>query len=77
VFGNIGIPERLAFTVIGAPVNEVARLEGLTRDLGEPVLATDAFVCHLETPWRSLGRHEMRGVEATVELFAPPGQARP
>ena len=77
VFGNIGIPERLAFTVIGAPVNEVARLEGLTKDLGEPVLATDAFVCHLETPWRSLGRHEMRGVEATVELFAPPGQARP
>jgi adenylate cyclase len=77
VFGNIGIPERLAFTVIGAAVNEVARLEGLTKDLGEPVLATDAFARHLETPWRSLGRHEMRGVEATVELFAPPGQARP
>jgi adenylate cyclase len=77
VFGNIGIPERLAFTVIGTPVNEVARLEGLTKDLGEPVLATDAFARHLETPWRSLGRHEMRGVEAAVELFAPPGQARP
>ena len=72
VFGNIGIPERLAFTVIGAPVNEVARLEGLTKELDEPVLATEAFARHLERPWRSLGRHELRGVEAPMDLFAPP-----
>src|SRR5690606_38700736 len=72
VFGNIGVPERLAFTVIGAPVNEVTRLEGLTKELGEPVLATAAFADHLATPWRPLGRHPLRGVDGPVDLFAPP-----
>lgn len=72
VFGNIGVPERLAFTVIGAPVNVVARLEEATKTLGEPVLATAALAENLSRPWRSVGSHELRGIAGAMELFAPP-----
>ena len=37
---NIGVPQRLEFTVIGAAANEVARLEDLTKQYRRPVLAS-------------------------------------
>jgi adenylate cyclase len=33
MYGNIGVPERLQFTVIGAAANEASRLAGLCRRL--------------------------------------------
>ncbi|MFN8694487.1 MAG: adenylate/guanylate cyclase domain-containing protein, partial [Holosporales bacterium] len=38
ISGNIGIPERMDYTVIGSPVNEAAKLEEKTKVLGMPVL---------------------------------------
>lgn len=75
VFGNIGLPERVSFSVIGPTVNEVARLEALTKTLGHPVLATESFARHLPEDWVGLGRHQLRGVGASIEVFAPPGTA--
>ena len=72
VFGNIGVAERLSFTVIGTTVNEVSRLEDLTKSLGEDVLATEKFAKMLNVPWRSLGAHVLRGTPSPTELFAPP-----
>jgi adenylate cyclase len=72
MYGNIGVPERLQFTVVGPAANEVARLEGLTKVLDRPVLASAEFARNLDIPWRSLGRHELRGVGAPIEIFAPP-----
>ncbi len=74
VFGNIGVAERLSFTVIGATVNEVSRLEDLTKVLGEDVLATDAFAKMVDVPWRSLGAHILRGTTVATELFSPPAK---
>ena len=40
MYGNIGVPERLAFSAIGPTVIEVARIEKLTKTVGSRVLAT-------------------------------------
>lgn len=71
VFGNLGVPERLEFSVVGADVNRVARLEDLTKTLGRPVLASSAFAEHVDIAWRDLGRHELRGVADAQPVFAP------
>ncbi len=73
MYGNIGVPDRLEFTVIGSAINEVARLEDLTKTLHRPVLASGNFVSHHGRPgWIPLGEHQLRGVGAPVEVFAPP-----
>ena len=72
VFGNIGVPERVSFSVIGPTVNEVARLEGLTKELGHPVLVTESFARNISADWIRLGQHTLRGVGEPIEVFAPP-----
>ncbi len=74
VFGNIGVAERLSFTVIGATVNEVSRLEDLTKALGENVLATEMFANKVDVAWRSLGAQVLRGTPTPTAIFAPPRQ---
>jgi adenylate cyclase len=71
LFGNIGLPERVSFSVIGSTVNEVARLEALTKELGRQVLATGAFAGHTSIVWDNLGRHQLRGVGAPLEVLSP------
>ncbi len=69
-YGNIGTPTRLDFTVIGAAVNEVCRVEALTRPLGVDVLMTEAFVrAAAPDKVRTLGRHTLKGVSGTHEVF--------
>ena len=70
--GNIGIPKRLEFSVIGPAANEVARLEAASKRLGRTVLATEAFVENLDTPWEPLGPQDLRGVGSPVDVFAMP-----
>lgn len=72
-FGNIGTEDRLDFTVIGPAVNRAARLEGLTKELGVPVLASAEFNAASTVPMKSLGRHALRGVAEPVEVFTLPG----
>lgn len=69
-FGNVGSRERLDFTAIGRAVNEVVRVEQLTKTLNHPVLATKAFAdLHCEE-LVSVGHHHLRGVADEKELFA-------
>jgi len=72
VFGNIGVPERLQFTVIGPAANEVARLESLTKTLGHRVLASDRFASAVAIEWQHLGLHELRGARTPRTVFALP-----
>jgi adenylate cyclase len=71
VYGNIGTPDRLDFTVIGRTVNLASRVEGLCGALGEAVLATAAVTDLVEGRWRSRGAHRLKGLAAPVEVFAP------
>lgn len=70
-YGNIGVHNRLEFTVIGAAANLAARIQGLSKTLGEPVVVSDTLRARHPGPWRDLGRHTLRGIEAPVSLYAP------
>jgi adenylate cyclase len=69
MFGNIGAPDRLDFTVIGPAVNLAARLEHLTKDVGEPLVMSADFARICPLPKRALGRHALRGLEEAQEVF--------
>lgn len=73
-YGNIGSPSRHSWSVIGPVVNETARLEDVTKTLGEPVIASRAFVDGLPrgvAPWRSMGALDLPSVPEAFEVFAP------
>ncbi len=69
MYGNIGVPGRLEFTVIGAAANEAARLEGLCKPLNKSVLISTEFEHCIPGELISLGRHPLRGVSAPQEIF--------
>jgi len=70
MYGNIGTPTRLDFTVIGPAVNTAARLEGLSKSLDRTALFSGAFAGMVGSAWlRSLGRHPLRGLGEPVEVF--------
>ena len=71
VYGNIGSPDRLDFTVLGPAVNLVSRLEGLAKELGRAVLCSAAFAQTLGLSAPSLGRFALKGVADPQEVFAP------
>jgi adenylate cyclase len=72
VYGNIGSPDRLDFTVLGPAVNLVSRLEGLAKQLNRPLLCSAAFAHALDAPLASLGHFPLKGVAEPQEVFAPP-----
>jgi adenylate cyclase len=70
--GNIGVPERVDFTVIGPAANEVARLEQMTKTLGRDVLSSRAFADILPIEWEELGTHHVRGSTHAITVLTPP-----
>jgi adenylate cyclase len=69
-YGNIGTSERLDFTVIGAAVNEAARIEGLCSVLKQRLLVSETFKDKYDgEPLKSLGKHSLKGVHDTAEVF--------
>jgi adenylate cyclase len=69
-YGNIGVPERLQFTVIGSAANEASRIESMTKVLGVPVVVSSAFAALYGGPLTSVGAHALKGVSGVHELFA-------
>jgi adenylate cyclase len=75
MYGNIGAHDRLDFTVIGAAVNEVCRVEGLCKPLGAPLLVTGALAAaataasDADEALVSLGAHQLEGVSEPREIF--------
>jgi adenylate cyclase len=72
LYGNLGSPRRLDFTVLGPAVNEAARIEALCASLEQPVIVSSAFADAAGEARRShvsLGRYAMKGVARQQELF--------
>ena len=72
LYGNVGSPRRLDFTVLGPAVNEAARIEALCGSLDRPVIVSSAFAQAAgEASARlvSLGRYLLKGVARPQELY--------
>jgi adenylate cyclase len=69
IYGNVGVPERLQFTLVGSAVNEVVRVQDLTKNLGHPLLATGPFARAVAGVWQPLGEHRLRGLETPMPIL--------
>ena len=70
MYGNIGTPERLEFSVIGRAANEAARIEAKCRELDRQILASGAFAALTEAAWESHGTMELRNIGEAMEIFS-------
>ena len=68
-YGNIGIAERLEFTVIGSVANEAARIEGMTKELQQVILTSEEFANNCSNRLHLMGEFSLRGVESDQKLF--------
>jgi adenylate cyclase len=72
LYGNVGSQDRLDFTVIGPAVNEVSRIQAMSRSLDQPILVSAGFAAacgEQRARLVSLGRYALRGVGRPQELF--------
>ena len=70
LYGNIGVQERVEFSVIGHTANEVARLQDLSKDLDRTIIASDTFSSLVQTDWESMGSHTLRGVAEPQPVYS-------
>ncbi|MBM3483517.1 MAG: adenylate/guanylate cyclase domain-containing protein, partial [Alphaproteobacteria bacterium] len=72
LYGNVGSPTRLDFTVVGPAVNEVSRLETMCQALDRGLIISKAFKDAMPPeapPLLPLGRYGLRSVRDPVELY--------
>ena len=71
LYGNIGSPARLDFTVVGSAVNLTARLESLTSKVGEVCLVSQDFSNLTSMETRRVGEFELKGLSEPQAAYAP------
>lgn len=71
MFGNVGLKERLTFSAFGQAVNEVQRLEGLSKKYKTPIIASDEFAHYSGGEWNMLGTEILRGTDYDMKIHAP------
>ena len=68
-YGNIGSGDRLDFTAVGRDINILSRLELLCKDVGRPLLMTDAFAVEVAAPVFEVGHFELRGFRQHQSVY--------
>jgi adenylate cyclase len=69
VYGNIGSPDRLDFTVVGPTVNYLSRLEGIAKSLERRAVCSGEVAGVLSGHAASLGHHVLKGFADPQEVF--------
>jgi class 3 adenylate cyclase len=69
MYGNIGAPDRLDFTVIGPAVNLASRLEALCKQLDMSVLISAAFASACREELALIGSYRLSGIARPAEVF--------
>lgn len=77
MFGNVGLKDRLTFSAFGAAVNEVERLQSLTKKYATQVVASQAFAGYTDGEWATLGEEKLRGVRQRVTVVHPKAVTAP
>ncbi|MDH3233892.1 MAG: DUF427 domain-containing protein [Alphaproteobacteria bacterium] len=75
MYGNVGAPKRLDFTVIGTAANIAARLSGHCKTLDQSLLMSADIAAHVPDNLRSLGPQRLHNVGNDLEVFVPAGVA--
>ena len=70
MYGNVGAPRRLDFTVMGVAVNRTARLESLTKELNCPILVSGDFNDQIEHVGQFKGEYAVKGVTQALKVFS-------
>ncbi|MCF3642453.1 adenylate/guanylate cyclase domain-containing protein [Rhizobium sp. TRM95111] len=71
MFGNVGLKDRLTFSAFGAAVNEVQRLQVLTKKYNKPIIASQSFSTYSGGEWSTLGEEKLRGVGQKFTVMQP------
>ena len=74
IYGNIGAPGRLDFTIIGDAVNLAARLEKMSKELGEDVLIGPRLATRAGATKHALGTFQIKGFRSPIDVYG--GSAR-
>ena len=74
MYGNVGLLDRLTFSVFGSTVNEAARLEALTKKYRTPVVVSEAFASYCDCDFQELGTECLRGVNQAMKVYMPSAQ---
>lgn len=72
MFGNVGLSDRLTFSAFGSAVNEVQRLQLLTKKYPYQLIASKEFAGYCGgNGWLTLGKERLAGVRQKLTVLAP------